>query len=77
MTAFELTSEQKRFVWLHERVVVKWHWLFGGALLRAYTSEGATATISRSALQALIDEGVMRNGYGFDVHIRDKRVAAA
>lgn len=66
----------ERFVWLHQNHnVVKWQWIFGETMLRAFTDTGATATISRDELDALVAAGTMRRGVGFAVYIAEREVA--
>lgn len=60
-----LSSEQIRFMWLHARhTIVKWHWQFQGAQLRAYADKGMTATISDQQLDSLVEQGLMLRGHG-------------
>jgi hypothetical protein len=71
-----MTAAQQRFVRLHQNHhVVKWQWIFGETMLRAYTESGDAATISRTELELLVDAGVMRRGKGFDVHLTEREVA--
>lgn len=72
-----MTPAQHRFLWLHESQVVKWQWVFGETMLRAFTDTGATATISRRELDELIQVGAMQRGVGFDVHLTDQTREAA
>ncbi len=62
-----MTSEQVRFLILHARTSdapIKWRWMLGGGMLRAYTERGHTATISNAGRNALIAAGLMREGRG-------------
>lgn len=74
-----LTNEQRRFMWLHARhTVVRWHWQFQGAQLRAFTDKGATATISEIALASLVERGLMLRGHGCaDVLLTEAGIEAA
>ena len=58
-----LSADQEQFVELHRnRLVVKYQWFMQGALFRAYTDRGRTATISAADAQDLVDRGLFEWG---------------
>lgn len=73
LAPFNPTTEQHRFLWLHEKHhVTCWKWIFGGSQLRAFTDKGITATIDRTSLDDMVDAGLMEYGFGCaDVNITD------
>lgn len=69
-----MTDAQQRFIRLHQdHNVVKWKWLFGEMMFRAFSESGQTATISRSELDDLVATGTMRRGVGYSVHLAQER----
>lgn len=63
-----MTPDQIAFIRLHQATshdwVEAWHHVFQGALIRARTVRGRTASLACDAVQSLIDKGLMVPGYG-------------
>lgn len=60
-----MTPEQQRFIALHaNHVVVRWEWRMKETQLRAHTERGFKATISRDAVDELVDAGLLEWGFG-------------
>ena len=54
-----------RFIRLHQRhFVEKWQAVFQGAMVRATTDRGVTATVRLDELEALLSEGLLQPGWG-------------
>lgn len=72
-----LTTEQQRFLWLHEgHNIVKWQWVLGGSMLRAYSDRGLTATISKAGVDGLVHMGAMEWGAGYSIRVGKKEKVA-
>ncbi len=71
-----MTPEQLHFVRLHQPTshdwVEAWQHLFQGAMIRARTCKGKTATLARDAVQALVDAGLMTPSYGGSFYLTDE-----
>ena len=75
-----LTTEQLRFIWLHQRTTdapFKWKWIFSENALRAYTERGHTATITRKGLLALATMKLVMVGLGDAVSLTETGRATA
>lgn len=60
-----LTHDALRFIRLHQRhFVEKWQAIFGGAMVRASTDRGVTATVRLDELESLIEAGFLQPGWG-------------
>jgi hypothetical protein len=69
-TAPMLTDSQLRFVRLHQRhFVEKWQHIFRGAMVRATSDRGMTATLRAEELGSLIDAGLMAQGWGGSIYL--------
>lgn len=61
----QLGNDALRFIRLHQRhFVEKWQAIFGGAMVRASTDRGVTATVRLDELESLIEAGFLRPGWG-------------
>lgn len=69
-----MTPDQLAFIRLHQAGsdwVEEWRHLFQGAMIRAKTVKGKTATIARDAVQALIDAGLMKPNHGGSFYVTE------
>lgn len=58
-------SDALRFIRLHQRhFVERWQALFGGAMVRATSDRGVTATVRLETVEALIAAGLLQPGWG-------------
>lgn len=60
-----LTNDQLRFLRLHQRhLVERTQAIFQGAMVRATTDRGRTATVRIDELEILLEAGVMAQAHG-------------
>jgi hypothetical protein len=52
--------------------VDEWRAIFQGAMIRAKTHRGKTATLARDAVQALVDAGLMQPSYGGTFYLTEE-----
>lgn len=72
MVSSPLTDSKLRFVLLHQRHFVEtWQALFGGAMVRARTDRGVTATLTEQEVHELVRDGIMTRGWGGMMHLTD------
>lgn len=60
-----LTTDQLRFIRLHQRhLVERTQVIFQGAMVRAVSDRGVTATVRLDELESLLADGVMAQAHG-------------
>jgi hypothetical protein len=71
-----VTPDQLAFVRIHQATshdwVEAWHHVFQGALIRARTVRGKTASLARDAVQGLVDAGLMVPSYGGSFYLTEE-----
>ena len=61
-----------RFIRLHQRYFVeKWQAVFQGAMVRATTDHGVTATVRLDELEGLVEAGLLQPGWGGSFMLTD------
>lgn len=68
----DLSPDALHFLRLHRDAVEEWRHLFQGAMIRARTFRGKTATLARDAVQGLVDAGLMVPSYGGSFYLTDE-----
>lgn len=62
-----------RFIRLHQRhFVEKWQAVFQGAMVRATTDRGVTATVRLDELEGMISAGLVQPGWGGSFVLTDE-----
>lgn len=60
-----LSTDQLRFIRLHQRhFVERWQAIFQGAMVRATSDRGVTATVSLDDLEGMVSAGLVAQGWG-------------
>lgn len=68
-----LTDTALRFIRLHQRhFVEKWQAIFNGAMVRATTDRGVTATVTVDELQSLVEAGLLQPDYGGSFQLTER-----
>lgn len=68
-----LPDSALRFLRLHQRYFVeRWQAIFQGAMVRATTDRGVTATVRLDELERMVEAGLLRPGWGGSFVLTDE-----